>query len=135
MRYLRHIPFLAILLLAYNVIMLSSDVFKTNPDWIKIPLNQSDGNFYLKVSEVFAMIAAIVLYFEVLKATRTAKDALFDHMFSVGVLMVCIIEFLVVPGAGTSSFMILTLFALLDVIMGFTVGFASSRRDISFGGQ
>lgn len=133
MRLLRYIPFFAIMLIAYNVIMLASDVFKTNPGLIKIPLLRNDEFFYLTASELFVGVGIILLFFEVLKATRTSRDTLIDHVASVGVLIVCIIEFLVVPGAGTSAFLMLTLLSLIDVITGFTVTFATSRRDVTFG--
>jgi len=133
MHLLRYIPFFAIQLVIYNVIMFASDVFKTNPGIIKVPLLRNDEFFYLTASELFVSIGVIFLFFEVLKATRTSRDTLIDHVASVGVLILCIIEFLVVPGAGTSAFLMLTLLSLIDVITGFTVTFATSRRDVTFG--
>lgn len=133
MHLLRYIPFFAIQLVVYNVIMFTSDVFKTNPGLVKVPLLRNDEAFHLSASELFVGVGIILLFFEVLKATRTSRDTLIDHVASVGVLIVCIIEFLVVPAAGTSAFLLLTLLSLIDVISGFTVTFATSRRDVTFG--
>lgn len=136
MRLWRYIPCFAILLVLYNVLMLipvTSSGFKANLSVIQIPMMSQPQPVLLTVSEVFALLGIICLYFEVLKATRTSRDTLIDHVLSVGVLILCIIEFIVVPGAATSSFLILTLLSLVDVITGFTVTFATSRRDINFG--
>jgi len=134
MRFLRFVPFFFILLVIYNIGMMTSNAFEVNMGLIKIPLLRNDAFFMLRLSEIFAMLGIIFLYFEAIKATRTSRDTMIDHLLSMAVFVICLIEFLVVPGAGTSSFMILTLLALVDVLLGFTVSYASARRDISFGG-
>lgn len=138
MRLIRHIPCLAILLVIYNVLTLipaTAKGFSANISVVQVPLPRTDASVLLTVSEVFAMLGIICLYFEILKATRTSRDTQLDHVLSVGVLIICLVEFLVYPAAGTSSFMILTLLSLIDVIGGFTVTFAASRRDVSIGGN
>jgi len=81
------------------------------------------------------MLAAVLLYFEILKATRYSSGAIIDHALSMVVFVIFLVEFIVVPGAGTATFMILTLMALLDVVAGFTVTISTARRDIAFGGD
>lgn len=140
MRFLRFVPFFFILLVIYNIGMVATagdngHAFQVNPSLFKVPLLANDKFFLLTLSEVFAMLGIIFLYFEVLKATRTSRDTLIDHMLSMVTFVICLIEFMAVPGAGTSSFMILTLLSLIDVIMGFTVSYATARRDISLGTQ
>jgi hypothetical protein len=51
------------------------------------------------------------------------------------VFVLFLIEFLVVKDCGTSTFFILGLMSLLDVIAGFTVSIVAARRDFSFGGD
>jgi hypothetical protein len=133
MTYLRYIPLFGIMLIAYNLIMLVSPVFSENPGIIKIPLLAGDGAFLLTVSETFAMIGIILLYFEILKATRTGRDTIIDHMLSTAVFIICIIEFLAVPSAGTAAFLILTLLSLMDLVAGFTITITGARRDMSLG--
>lgn len=135
MRVLRFVPFFLILLIIYNIGMMTSNAFQVNMPLIKIPLLRNDSFFMLRLSEIFSMLGIIFLYFEAIKATRTSRDTMIDHMLSMAVFVICLIEFLVVPGAGTSSFMILTLLSLIDVLLGFTVSYATARRDISFGGN
>lgn len=135
MKYVVMFPLFGILLIIYNFFMLGDNPFVTNPDLIKIPLMANDDAFYLKASDIFVMFGVIILYFEILKATRYSRSTIIDHVGSMIVFVICLIEFIVVAGAGTSTFMILTMMSLLDVVAGFTVTIATARRDIAFGGQ
>ena len=45
MRFLRYVPFFLILLIIYNVGMLTSTAFQTNMGLIKIPLLRNDAFF------------------------------------------------------------------------------------------
>ncbi len=133
MKYLLYFPMLAVVLIAYNVIMLTGDSIQTNPDLIRIPLMANDDVMHLKLGDILVMLGIVFLYFEILKATRASKSTIIDHALSLVVFIVFLIEYIVVAGAGTATFMILTLMSLLDVIAGFTITISTSRRDISLG--
>ena len=133
MKYLLYFPMLAVVLVAYNVLMLTGDTIQTNPDVIRIPLMANDEAMFLKVGDILVMLGLILLYGEILKATRASKATIVDHALSMVVFVVFLVEYIVVAGAGTATFMILTLMALLDVIAGFTITISTSRRDISLG--
>ena len=47
------------------------------------------------------------------------------------VFIIFLIEFIVVKGAGTSTFFILALMSLFDVIAGFSVTITTARRDVT----
>ena len=57
-----------------------------------------------------------------------------DHTFSMLVFVGFLIEFLMVADCGTSTFFVLMLMSLLDVISGFTVSIVAARRDFAIGG-
>lgn len=133
MKYILHFPLLAIPLLAYNVLMVASSAIVENPDVIRIPLMANDEAMFLKVGDILVMLGVVFLYFEILKATRASRSTIMDHVLSLVVFIVFLIEYIVVAGAGTATFMILALMSLLDVIAGFTITISTSRRDISFG--
>ncbi len=133
MKYLLYFPMFAIPLIAYNILMISGDSLQTNPDIIRIPLMANDDAMHLKMGDILVMMGIIFLYFEILKATRASKATIVDHALSLVVLIIFLIEYIVVAGAGTATFMILALMSLLDVIAGFTITISTSRRDISFG--
>lgn len=135
MKYILYFPLFALMLIAYNLIMISGDSLQTNPELIKIPLMANDDAMFLKLSDIFVMFGVIILYFEILKATRTSRGAIIDHIASMIVFVIFLIEFIVVAGAGTATFMTLTLMSLLDVIAGFTITISTARRDVAFGGM
>ena len=133
MKYFLYFPMFAIPLVAYNILMISGDSLQTNPDIIRIPLMANDDAMHLKMGDILVMLGIIFLYFEILKATRASKATIVDHALSLVVFIIFLIEYIVVAGAGTATFMILALMSLLDVIAGFTITISTSRRDISFG--
>lgn len=135
MKYLLHFPLLAVPLIAYNVLMLAGSSIAENPDLIRIPLMANDEAMFLKLGDVLVMLGIVLLYFEILKSTRATQTTIVDHALSLLVFVVFLVEYIVVAGAGTATFMILALISLLDVIAGFTITISTSRRDITFGGE
>ncbi len=78
-------------------------------------------------------VALIVLFFEVVKSTRTGGNSVVDHALSMIVFVACLILFLVWQPAATSLFFLITVISLIDVIAGFSVTIRSARRDYSVG--
>ena len=64
-----------------------------------------------------------------MKATRTGGASVVDHAFSMMVFVVCLILFLIWDRAATSTFFLLMLMALTDVVAGFSVTINAARRD------
>ena len=80
---------------------------------------------------VFA--ALIILFIELLKATTSRRIAIINHSLSMVLFIVCLVEFLLFPAFATSTFFLVTLMVLLDVLAGFIVTIVAARRDIDFG--
>jgi hypothetical protein len=78
-------------------------------------------------------LALFVLFFEILKLTRTGGNSVVDHALSLIVFILCLILFLIWPLAATSVFFFITLTTLIDVIAGFSVTIRAARRDYSVG--
>lgn len=136
MRLILQIPLLAIILIVFNLVIFSSPLAlgaNANP---LFALTLPTGTQWLPtVSDLLVIGGVILLYLELFKATRTSVSAIFEHVLSLFVFLVFLIEFIVVPAAGNSTCVILMLLALLDVIGGFTISISSARRDIGFGDQ
>ncbi len=79
----------------------------------------------------FLFLGLICLFLEIFKSTRTAQSEIYDHILSTLTFIVYLIEFILVKGAGTSVFLLLTFMSLIDVIAGFTVTISTARRDIA----
>jgi hypothetical protein len=85
------------------------------------------------VSDLVVALGVLALYVEVFKATRTGTASVVDHTLSMVVFVAFLVEFLIYQGAATSTFVILGLMSLLDVVAGFTITIVAARRDLSIG--
>lgn len=84
--------------------------------------------------DVVVALGLVLLFLEILKATRTSAAAALDHGLSMLVCVLALLGFLLVPALGTSDFFLLFLMTVIDVIAGFTVSLMGARRDIGYGG-
>ncbi|OUD15638.1 hypothetical protein [Thioflexithrix psekupsensis] len=90
----------------------------------------SETQWVLNVADFLVILAIFLLYIEIFKATRTSAISIVDHILSLGVFIASLVTFLIWPPAGTSTFFMLTLIAMIDVIAGFTITISTARRDI-----
>ena len=93
----------------------------------------SGATWTMNLGDLFIVIALVILFFEIIKATRPGSRALLDHMFSMVLFIVFIVEFLLLPGAATQIFFILMMIAFIDVVAGFAVSIRTASRDLSIG--
>ena len=93
----------------------------------------SGADWTMSLGDLFIVIGLVILFMEIFKATRRSSVALLDHLFSLVLFVVFLIEFLLVKGAATQIFFILMLISLVDVVAGFTVSIKSAGRDVSIG--
>jgi hypothetical protein len=93
----------------------------------------SGATWTMSLGDLFIVISLVILFLEIFKATRRTSVALLDHLFSMALFVVFLVEFLLVAGAATQIFFILMLISLVDVIAGFTVSIKSAGRDVSIG--
>ena len=97
-------------------------------------LNMMSGAVWtLSLGDLFILIALVLLFVEIFKATRSSRFSVFDHMFSMFIFIAYLIEFLLLRGAATQIFFILMTIAFIDVIAGFTISIRSAGRDVSIG--
>ncbi len=130
MRYILSIPALAVVIVAYNLLNYAGSMMDTESLYLDQIL-PSTAEFYLKVGDLFILAGLIALFFEIIKAARLGAGTIVDHMLSTATFIVAILEFLLVPFCGTSTFFFLMVMALIDVVAGFSVSILSARRDYS----
>ena len=75
----------------------------------------------------------MVLFVELLKSTTSRRIAIINHSLSMVLFILCLVEFLLFPAFATSTFFLITLMVLLDVLAGFIVTIVAARRDVDFG--
>jgi uncharacterized membrane protein YobD (UPF0266 family) len=124
------IPLFLILLLIYNIMAFTVVDFNSAEALFSINL-PSGAKWDFTWSSLFIMFGILALFFEIIKSTRTGTASIVDHVLSMIVFITFLVEFILVPKAGTSTFIILTLMSLLDVVAGFNITIAAARRDIN----
>lgn len=142
---LRAIPYSFLVFVLYNVIVLlfaGSSGTETDgaaaaralleSEIFSIPMI-SGATWDFTWGDLILVVALIVLFIEILKATYTSTSSLVDHGLSMLVFIAALIEFIVVPQAATSVFFLILVTLLIDVVAGFTIGIRVARRDIGFG--
>jgi uncharacterized membrane protein len=130
------IPLMLIPFILYNLAMIGAfgGGGTASLETIVTSVNMMSGaTWTMSLGDLFIVIALIILFLEIFKATRRSSVALLDHLFSMALFVVFLVEFLLVQGAATQIFFILMLISLVDVIAGFTVSIKSASRDVAIG--
>jgi uncharacterized membrane protein len=123
---------LALYSLAMLGVMGHGGIDSLNDVIVALPM-LSGAIWSLQLGDLLIVIALIMLFFEILKATRNGSGSLLNHMLSMLAFIAYLVEFLLVPSAATQTFFILMTIAFIDVIGGFTISIRSAGRDVSIG--
>ncbi len=93
----------------------------------------SGAKLVLTVGDALVLAGLAALFFEVIKSARPRAGTVVDHILSTAVFIVALVEFLLVPFAGTASFLLITVIMLVDLVAGFSISIFAARRDFSVG--
>ncbi|GGF64594.1 hypothetical protein GCM10007301_25470 [Azorhizobium oxalatiphilum] len=91
----------------------------------------SGSTWTLELGAAFIAFSLLVLFFELIKATKISSRSIIDHMLSLLLLIAGVVEFLMVPQAASSVFALLVCIMLLDVMTGFSVSIRVAQRDVA----
>jgi len=126
-------PLLIFVVIAYNVLVFASG--SALPDQL-FSLNMISGGVWsFSVADAVMCFALVLLFIELLKATRTDSSSIIDHALSTLVVIGCLLEFILVDKAVTSTFFFITLICLIDVVAGYSITIRAARRDFAMGGR
>ncbi|MGV8997375.1 MAG: hypothetical protein ACOH12_10560 [Parvibaculaceae bacterium] len=123
------LPLLALVVIAYNLVVYLTG-FTMDSEVASLSL-VSGAVWVVKLGDVFLTGALVLLFLELINATKTGTSTIINHALSMLVLLVALVQFIVLPQFGTSVFFVIVLVNLLDVIAGFTVTITAARRDFS----
>ena len=131
---LAHLPLMIVPFLVYNLGL--AGVFgEVGDPWrvevFSLPM-LSGGVWTMSLADLLVLFALLVLFVEVLKATRTSNASVLDHLLSTFVFVAFLVEFLLVQRAASSLFFILMAIALVDVLAGFAISLRAASRDVNF---
>src|SRR3984957_9642543 len=94
----------------------------------------SGQDWVLTWGDVLLAFAVVLLWVEILKSTRIGPRSVMDHILAMALFIAMLVEFLLVKQAGTSTFFLLMIIALVDVLSGFIVGMRSAQRQVEIEG-
>lgn len=94
----------------------------------------SRGDWVVTSGDLLVALGLVFLFVEVLKSTRTGSSSILEHMLSTAVFVIYLVEFLLVGAAATSTFFLIMLMSLIDVVAGFSVSISAAERDVSYNG-
>lgn len=129
---MRFLPLLSFVVVLYAVLaLLGGTILTAALLTVTLP---STAAWSLTLSDVVVAVGLVLLFVEVLKSTRTSAMAALDHGLSLLVMIATLVGFLLVPALGTSTFFLIFLMTLIDVVAGFAVSLIGARRDIGYTG-
>jgi hypothetical protein len=85
-------------------------------------------------SDAFLGFSLLLLFIEILRATRTGGESIVNHAFSAVVFVSALVLFLTHRGYGNSTFFLFVAMTMIDFIAGFIITAVSARRDASIQG-
>ncbi len=122
-------PLLLIPFAIYNIIaFITPGVSWTSP--VTTVHMMSGEDWVLTWEDILIAFAILLLAVEILKSTRIGLRTIVDHVLAMALFIVMLVEFLLVQRAGTSTFFLLMMITLVDVLVGFIVSIRSSQHQV-----
>ncbi len=128
-------PLLLLPVAAYNLLVLTLGGF-TSPD-VNAGLTAalfdtptaSGGRWPVSLADLLLAAALVIMFVELIKPTYDRHAAMINHIASIALFVICLVEMLAIPAFATSTFFLVTLMVLLDVLAGFILGAATRRPE------
>ena len=120
MAFIRAFPFLALVVIAYNVLLVFGGASAgAVAGEVRLP---SGALWSVTTGDVLVIVGLALLFVEILSAPgRSRPVAKINNALSLLVFLVCVAEFLLVPACGTPEFLFIAMMALIDVVVGYAV--------------
>jgi hypothetical protein len=124
-------PLLLIPFVIYNIVAfifrLPDDIWTTQAATVHM---MSGQDWVLTWEDLLLAFSIFLLWIEIIKSTRMGMRSIMDHILAMALFVAMLVEFLLVRQAGTSTFFLLMIIALVDVLAGFIVSIRSSQRRV-----
>src|SRR5208282_3629257 len=110
---LRLFPLLLIIIVVYNFLAFGGWAVGNHnlepflqSHYVTIPVVSGD-KWAFSLADLFMLVALVLLFVEVVKATRTTSREIINHALSMVTFVVALIEFIALKGFATSTFFFL----------------------------
>lgn len=132
-----NVPLMVVPLIVYNLVLfglLGTNIQSPWDDPIFVMDMISGATWVMTLGDLMITLGLVLLFFEILKATRVGTNSIVDHLLSTFIFVAFLVEFLLVREAATAVFFILMIMTMVDVLAGFSVSIRSATRDVAIGG-
>jgi len=126
--YLIAFPLLLIPFALYNMIAFLLNMPFTDTVFA-IPL-MGERRLPVTTGDLLVIVGMLLIYIEVLKATRLASKAVMDHVLAFILFAAMVAELALVPQAATPTLLLLTVLAFVDLITGLSVAGRGRPQEI-----
>jgi hypothetical protein len=133
---MRSFPLMLLVVLLYTIIAFGGTVLggpaspACPPPGFTIPLF-SGGKWLLSYSDLIVVFGLFLLFIELIKATRATSVEVLNHALSTLVFALALVEFVVFPRFATSTFFLIVVMCLFDVIAAFTISTVAAKRELA----
>jgi hypothetical protein len=87
------------------------------------------GQWTVSYADLLLAAALVVLFLELVKSSHDRRTAMVNHALNILLFVICLAEMLLQAAFATSTFFLVTLMVLLDVLAGFILTLANARRE------
>jgi membrane-anchored protein YejM (alkaline phosphatase superfamily) len=126
-------PLLLVPFAIYNIIAFLMPGVSWTGTITNVPMT-SGADWTMSAGDMLIVLAIILLFAEMMKSTRIGVRSVVDHGLSLLLFLAMIVEFLLVAQAATSTYFLLLVIGLVDVLGGFAVTLRTSQRDLTIEG-
>lgn len=110
--------------------MRGADVFIRDLEAGQFPVPLPSGSVWMvSGGDMLVAFGLVILFYELIRGVGVGRYAMLHHTFSVVLTLFCFGGFVVFPTFATTTFFLLALMCLLDVIGGILVDMANSGAD------
>jgi hypothetical protein len=135
---LRLFPLLLIVVILYNLFAFGGTVASHGDmqailaHGISIRMFSGD-TWNFSWGDLFILLSVILLFVEIVKATRTTAREIINHGLSMVVFVFALVEFITLRGFATSTFFFILVFTIFDVTAGYTISIVAAEHDLGLG--
>jgi hypothetical protein len=134
---MRFFPLLLISVIIYNVIAFGTglthhDAYTTLNSAVTIHMFSGDP-WKFTLGDGLVTFSLMLLFVEIVKATRTSSRQIVNHGLSMLTFVVALVEFITLRGFATSTFFLILVMCLIDVVGGYTISIIAAEHDLGLG--
>ena len=108
------------------------DIARVLSHGVDIPMFSSDI-WHFSVGDLLVLATLILLFVEIVKSTRTTARQLVNHGLSMLTFVIALVCFIALKGFSTSTFFLILMMTLFDVVAGYTISIIAAEHDLGVG--